>query len=184
MIVPASGVLRAARAVERRAEDAILRSLALVLDSRLAQQAVDIALSSAVAERLVATAPQQIADRMLSDGAADAIAARLAAGPELERITAAALDTPAARRLVAQVIESSVADEAVVRLLESEDLWILVDQIAQSPAVTEAISHQGVGLAEEVAEVVRARSRRADARLERAARRLLRRDGRAAPSAE
>jgi hypothetical protein len=93
----------------------------------------------------------------------------------------AAIDTPAARRLVAHVIDSGVVDEAVARLLESEDLWILVDEIARSPAVTDAISHQGMGLADQVAGVVRDRSRTADARLERVARRLLRRNGRPAP---
>jgi hypothetical protein len=64
----------------------------------------------------------------------------------------------------------------VARLLESEDLWLLVDEVARSPSVTEAISHQGVGFAEQMAGVVRARSRTADARVERLARRVLRRE--------
>jgi hypothetical protein len=40
--------------------------------------------------------------------------------------------------------------------------------------VTEAISHQSLGLADQFADVVRNRSVRADDRVERAARRLLR----------
>jgi len=60
-------------------------------------------------------------------------------------------------------------------LLESDELWLLVDEIAGSPSVTRAISQQGVGFADQVAGVVRRRSERADARLERAAHRLVRR---------
>ena len=104
--------------------------------------------------------------------------AELAEGDVLEEFVTRALDTPAARRLVAGVIDSAVVDEAVARLLESDDLWFLVDEIARSPAVTEAISHQGAGLADQVAVVVRERSSVADARLERIARRLVGRDGR------
>jgi hypothetical protein len=63
----------------------------------------------------------------------------------------------------------------VDRLLESEDLWLLVEEIARSPAVTEAITQQSMGFADQVADGVRGRSRRADDWLERAARRALRR---------
>jgi hypothetical protein len=103
--------------------------------------------------------------------------AELAEGDQLEEFMTRALDTPAARRMVAHVIDSAVVDEAVARLLESDELWILVDEVARSPSVTEAISHQSVGLADQVAGVVRERSRVADARLERVARRLIGRDG-------
>ena len=103
--------------------------------------------------------------------------AELAEDDALEAFVTRALETPAARRMVANVIDSSVVDEAVARLLESEDLWVLVDEIARSPAVTEAISHQSAGLADQVAGVMRDRSRVADARLERVARRLIGRNG-------
>jgi hypothetical protein len=131
------------------------------------------ALEGVLAALEEAEVPQRIADQLLRAGIADAVAERMVAGPELERIVVATIDTPSARRLVAHVIESGVVDEAVMRLLESQELWILVDEIARSPAVTDAISHQSVGLADQVAEVVRDRSRTADARLERAARRVL-----------
>jgi hypothetical protein len=52
---------------------------------------------------------------------------------------------------------------------------VLVEEIAESPAVTDAITQQGFGFADEVAGGMRARSRNADAWLERAARRALRR---------
>jgi len=78
-------------------------------------------------------------------------------------------------RAVDQVLSGPLAEHVVERLLESEDLWLLVDEIAQSPAVTDAIGHQSVGFADQVAGQVRVRSRRADARVERAARRILHR---------
>jgi hypothetical protein len=112
---------------------------------------------------------------------------RILSGPELERIVAAVLESPGigrvtdqvlesegAERLVARVIESRLMDEAVARLLVSDDLWLMVDEIARSPAVTEAIGHQSIGFAEQVAGVVRDRSRNADTRLEQFARRLVR----------
>ena len=76
---------------------------------------------------------------------------------------------------IRQAIESRLADQAVARLLDSEELWLLVEEIAESPAVTDAITQQGFGFADEVAGGMRARSRNADAWLERTARRALRR---------
>jgi hypothetical protein len=94
-----------------------------------------------------------------------------------------AIDSPATERLVTGVIESRLLDQMVSRLLESEELWLLVEEIARSPAVTEAITHQSLGFADEVADQVRERSVDADAWLERTARRLRhrRRHGEGAP---
>jgi hypothetical protein len=125
---------------------------------------------------------ERAAEPLARAGFADEVAARILDGPELERIVGRALDSPAVERLVARVIDSRALDVAVARLLESEDLWILVEQIARSPAVTDAIGRQGQSFAEEVAGVVRGRSRAADDRVERLARRLARR--RPAPVAE
>jgi hypothetical protein len=140
--------------------------------------------SSQVAEEAV----DRVVDGALAAGIGDVIAARIVDGPELERIVVSALespgveriadrvvDSPATERLMTRVIESRLLDAAVERLLESDDLWLLVDEVARSPAVADAIGHQGVGFAEEIAGTVRRRSETADARLERVARRLLRR---------
>jgi hypothetical protein len=145
----------------------MLRSLDAVLHSRLAQDAVSMTLRSPLVD---AVARDVVRYRVIQR-----VAEPVAGDPELERAVATALDSPAARRIVDHVIEGAIVDEAVARLLESEELWILVDEVARSPAVTDAIGHQGAGLADQVAEVVRDRSRTADARLERAARRVLRR---------
>lgn len=201
--MPALDIFR--RVVGDPAEQVLLRSLDVVLDSHLTRSLVDRLLQSALVEHAVSAAlrgplvdavardsedlidaleaaevPRRVVDQLLRAGIADAVTERIVNGPELERIVASAVDTPVTRRVVARVIESGAVDETVARLLESEDLWILVDEIARSPAVSEAISYQSVGLAEQVAGVVRERSRTADARLERLARRVV---GRAAPPA-
>jgi hypothetical protein len=82
------------------------------------------------------------------------------------------VESPATERLMAGVIESRLLDQAVARLLESEELWLLVEEVARSPAVTEAITQQSLGLADQVGDEVRRRSGNADAWLERAARRV------------
>ncbi len=110
---------------------------------------------------------ERVADRVLSDGIAEQVAARALAGPELQRMLATAFEGP-------------LVEEAVAQLLESEAIWILVDEIARSPSVTEAISHQGSGFAEEMAQRLRDRSRRADARVQALAARV--RHGRAEES--
>ncbi len=80
-----------------------------------------------------------------------------------------------AERAVADAFEGPLVDAVTRRLLESEELWLIVQEVAQSPAVTAAIARQGASFADEVADEVREQSQQADAWLERAARRMLRR---------
>jgi hypothetical protein len=89
----------------------------------------------------------------------------------LERIEAAGV----AQRVAQRILEDGIAEQVVTLLLESEELWVLVDEIARSPSVTEAITHQSAGFVDQVTDTVRERSRDADAWVERAARRLRRR---------
>ena len=112
---------------------------------------------------------KEAADRILSSALVEEI---------LDRLVGRAVDSPEAERLVGRVIDSRLVDEAVLRLLESDGLWLLVEKIAQSPAVTEAISQQSLGFADQMASVVRDRSRTADDRLERFVTRLARRRAR------
>jgi hypothetical protein len=88
-------------------------------------------------------------DRLLTDGIVERALDRVLDGPELERV--------------------------VTAVLQTEELWVVVEEVAQSPAVTEAMTQQSIGFADQVAGRVRARSRNADAWLERKARRALRR---------
>lgn len=86
----------------------------------------------------------------------------------LERIEAAGV----AQHVAQRILEDGIAEQVVTLLLESEELWVLVDEIARSPSVTEAITHQSAGFVDQVTDTVRDRSREADAWVERAARRL------------
>jgi hypothetical protein len=80
-------------------------------------------------------------------------------------------------RLVAQVIQSRLLDETFQRLLESPELWVMIEEIARSPAVTEAVTQQSLGFADQVAVELRRGSSGADDWLERAARRVRWRGG-------
>jgi hypothetical protein len=119
---------------------------------------------------------------------------RVLDGPELDRLLTATLDSPrtravinravasdAAKQLIASVFDTGLFDELVDRLLASRGLWRLIDEVAGSPAVMEAVTQQGLGFADPVGEEVRSRSRGADDWLERAARRLTGRRARTLP---
>ena len=94
--------------------------------------------------------------------------------PRTRAAIANALDSRTAKQLVADFFDSGLFDEFVVRLLESKALWALVEEIADSPAVTAAIARQGFSFADQMGEEVRSRSRNADHWLERAAGRVAR----------
>jgi len=187
-----------ARPVVRRVNGTALAALDAVLDSRLAAEVVDRVASSPLAERALSGALEgplveavardlvryRVADRLLSEGLVEQTTARVLEGPELERVVDAALESPTVERLIESTIESRLVDQAVQRLLESDDLWLLVEEIARSPAVTDAIARQSVGFADQVAGGVRARSRVADAWVEGRARRLLRRSPVTPPESE
>ena len=83
-----------------------------------------------------------------------------------------AFEGDGARELVDSFFDSGLFDHFVERLLASEALQHLVEEIADSPAVTAAITQQGLSFADQLGEVVRGRSRRADDLLERAAHRV------------
>jgi hypothetical protein len=161
------------------------RPVVAVLGScrRTGEQAVVYAVDSALTSRQAALLVEGIADRLLQQGLAERFIERLLEAPEVERLVGVALDSPGMQRLVTRVVESHLTeatmgrllDDALARLPQTQALWALIDEVAQSPAVTDAITQQGLGLADEVATDLRDRSRDADAWLERAARRLLRR---------
>jgi hypothetical protein len=175
----------------RAAEDLTLATVDRVLESRVAGEVVDRIADSPLVQRGIGRAMEgplveqlgrdlvryavveRVTEVVLDGDLVDRTAARVLDGPEFDRVVDQALDSPAMERLVGRVIESKLLDEAVARLLESEELWLLVDEIARSPAVTEAITQQSLGFADQVAGGVRARSRSMDDWLERKARRAL-----------
>jgi len=163
----------------RIAEDAVGRGMASGLARHAVGRAFEGPLVDVIAEDLVRYAViERVLDQLLAAGIVEHTVDRVLDGPELERVAGAVLESPAIERLIGQTIESRLADQAVARLLDSEELWLIVGEIAASPAVTEAITKQGYGFADEVAVGMRARSRNADAWLERTARRALRRSPR------
>lgn len=151
-VLRTGGALGAAvvRPVARRVNGAAIAGVDAVLDSRLAAEVVD----------------------------------RVAASPLVGRALEAALEGPLLDALARDLVRYRVAERLLsdglveqtrTRVLESEELWLLVEEIARSPAVTDAIARQSVGFADQVAGGVRTRSRSADTWLEQRARRLLRR---------
>ena len=171
---------RVVRSTASAAEDAAINALDAAVRSELASRAVclliegplgDVAARAAVRSGLI----ERVAGEMLEAGVAEHVADRVLQGPELEGLVTRVLEDQATERLVAQVLDSRLLDESVKRVLASEELWLVVDEIARSPAVTAAISQQGMGFADQVVEEVGVRTRRADAWLERAARRMMNR---------
>jgi hypothetical protein len=135
---------------------------------------LDTILASSVADEAV--------DRVLASHWAERTVVQVVDGDQTHRALEQILESPALERAIMQVLESRVVDEAIERVIErtlqrlpeNPALWALIDEIAQSPAVRQAISSQSAGMAAEVAEDVRERSRRADDQLEGAARKILR----------
>jgi hypothetical protein len=184
--------------VARRVNGAAVATLDAVLDSRLAGDVAERVAASPLVTRALRGALEgplvealardlvryQVADRLLSEGLVEQTTQRVLEGAELERVVDAALASPTVERLIGSALESRLLDETVARLLESDDLWLMVEEIARSPAVTDAITRQSVGFADQVADGVRARSRNADTWIEQRARRVLRRRPAPPPGAD
>jgi hypothetical protein len=146
---------RAARdTVARRLGDGALSALDALLASTVAQEAVDRTLASGLMRRAL--------DRALEGPLVDRVAEDLARYAVIDRV-------------IDRLLADGSADDAAAWLVAREELWTLVEAIVGSPAVTDAITRQGAGFADQVAGGMRVRSRKADARLENAARRALRR---------
>jgi hypothetical protein len=155
---------------------ASLAVLDRVLASKWAEGALDMTLRSALAERAVRTVVEgPLADAAVLSAIRARLVERIAADLLESGAVARLLDSDDAQALAGEVLDSRLVDTSVARVLASEELWLVVDEVARSPSVTEAIAHQGAGFADQVADDLGERSRRADARLERVARRLLRR---------
>lgn len=176
LLPPATRLLAAAgTAAASAAARASLELLDRALATPLAAQAGERVVRSAAAEQALRVALDGPLARLLADPATGRLLDRALDSPRTAELADRLLASAGMERLVAQAVDSRLMETGVARLLESESLWLAVEQIARSPAVTEAIAHQGAGFADQVAGEVGERTRRADARLERTARRLLRR---------
>ncbi len=162
-----AGVLSPVIGLGTRAATATLRPVAGIVEAaagaglRVQRRAVDRVLESDELERVVIVAVNSA---------------------HIQEALRLALESDGAARLVDSLFDSGLIDRVFERLLESEALWHLIDEIAASPAVTAAISQQGLGFADQVGDDVRARSRKADDWMERAARRLTGRGPKVVPA--
>jgi hypothetical protein len=154
---PLAGIVGAAAGVgiglERRAVDRVLESDEL-------ERVVNAAVNSAHVQSALVQATQSEA---------------------VDRLVDALFDSGVVDRLLDRMIDTGTLDRFFVRLLSSEGLWKLIDEISASPAVTAAISQQGLSFADQVGDQVRDRSRKADDWVERAARRLVHRQPKVGP---
>ncbi len=96
----------------------------------------------------------------------------IAANPRIHELVRRALYSDTAKELVDDFFASGLFDRLADRLLASDGLWRIVEEVAQSPSVTAAISGQGLSFADQLGDELRSRSRRADMRVERIARRI------------
>lgn len=115
---------------------------------------------------------QRAVDRFLESDELERILIAVATNGRLRQSLRGLLESDTATSVIDDFFDSGLFDRFVDRLLASEALWRLVDEIAQSPSVTAAVSGQGLSFADQLGGEMRARSRRADDWLERTARRV------------
>jgi hypothetical protein len=164
----AEEALDAAQQGRQAIESATERAALTVLDAVVVRLLDDDVIDRLLARAEAAGVAQRVVDRILTDGVLEQVADRILSGPELERMLAAAF-------------ESALPEELIAQLLASEAVWVLVDEVARSPSVTDAIAHQGTGFLEQVAARTRDRSRDADSALQRLADKIGRRRRAGAP---
>ena len=117
------------------------------------------ALDSGGADALVnSSALWSLIDKAIASDGAE----RMIHSSALWTLIGKALESENAEALVARLFESGLADQFIDRLLTSKAVWRLVDEIAASPAVTAAVTQQGLGFADQVLDELRARARLAD----------------------
>ncbi|MGO9753810.1 MAG: hypothetical protein ACLP22_20335 [Solirubrobacteraceae bacterium] len=144
-----------------------MASAAIDAGVNLERRALDLVLDSDELPRIISTtldSPRVAAafDRALASDGAERLIAGLLASNAFDELVDGLLASDALWRLIDTVLD---------RLPAGDALWRMVDDVAGSPAVTAAITQQGVGFVGEVRDGVRAHSRRADDWLARAARR-------------
>lgn len=120
-------------------------------------------------------------NRVLESGELERVVVVAINSTHIQAALRQALESDGAAQLIDSLFDSGLIDRFLDRLLASESLWNMIDEIAGSPAVTAAISQQGLGFADQVGDQVRQRSRKADDWMERAARRLTGRHPRVLP---
>lgn len=128
----------------------------------------------AVADAVIATA-----DAWLGSPELERIVAAVVEHEGTERIADRILDSPLARRVGRRAVDAGVVDALLDRLAEREAFWRMIDTVAGSAAVSEAIALQSRSAVTDVVDGVRDGAALADDWLERIALRVV---GRRSPS--
>jgi hypothetical protein len=146
----------------------VLRGLAAIGSQAAAATLRPVTGAAGAAAEAGITMERRAIDRVLASGELE----RLLGSARVQAVFEQVLASDGVKRLIDQFFDSGLFDHFIERLLDSDGLWHLIDEVAASPAVTAAISHQGLGFADQVGGELRARSRKGDDRLERTAHRL------------
>ena len=142
-----------------------------------------VARATGVGDTVEALAEEAIV-RAIESRATERALTRVIQGPALEDAVEQALRSPAVERALNQAIDSEMTERVWDRLLDSEEVQKLIERIADAPEVRAAIASQGVGFLGDLSRELARRAHRLDDRVERLARRLLRRAQREGPVEE
>lgn len=122
----------------------------------------------AVADAVIATT-----DAWLSSPELERIVVAIVEHEGTERLADRILDSPLARRIGRQAVDAGMVDALLDRLAEREVFWALIDTVAGSAAVSEAIATQSRSAVTDVVDGVRDGAAQADDWLERIALRVV-----------
>src|SRR4051794_4663221 len=95
---------------------------------------------------------------------------RVLQGPAIEEAMGRALDSPTVERALVNALDSRAIEGFWDKLLASDELQRIVEQVAQSPEVRDALRAQSVGFIGDIGRALQRAGRRLDAAFERAAR--------------
>jgi hypothetical protein len=133
----------------------------------------------AVDHLLAGPLPDAVVRSLLEHDVVERLAAELVEEVDVDLAVNAALEHETTQRLVAAIIASPGLDHLLVqatdRVLRGPELERIVDHVAQSPQVREALTHQSTTLATELADGLRTRAETLDDVAERTVRGWLRR---------
>jgi hypothetical protein len=110
-------------------------------------------------------------DCVLESGELERIMISVLNGARVQAALQQALDSDRATQVVDWLFDSGLIDQLLDRLAASDALLRLVDEIAKSPSVKAALSQHGLGFVDQIGGAARERTRNADHRVERTARR-------------
>lgn len=172
-------VTGAVGAVARTGAEVTIRATEGAVETVMASKAVQDsiervvaspAMTSAVDAVVGSPAVQETLERVVS-GPAFASALRTILSPEtIDMIADEVAQSQMVQKITVAAMEAGEMAPIVDAFLEREELWILVQTIAESPAVIDAVRQQGFGFADQVGDEVRGRSRTADQVVARTAR--------------